>query len=33
MSGITVYSFEDGRLTGHWQVTDRLGVLMQLRQG
>lgn len=33
MSGITVYSFEDGRLSGHWQVTDRLGVLMQLRQG
>ena len=32
MSGITVYSFKDGRLTGHWQVTDRLGVLMQLRQ-
>ena len=33
MSGITVYSFEEGRLTGHWQVTDRLGVFMQLRQG
>jgi steroid delta-isomerase-like uncharacterized protein len=33
MSGITVYFFADGRLTGHWQVTDRLGVFMQLRQG
>ncbi len=32
MSGITVYSFEEGRLTGHWQVTDRLGVYSQLRQ-
>lgn len=32
-SGMTVYFFEEGRLTGHWQVTDRLGVLMQLRQG
>jgi steroid delta-isomerase-like uncharacterized protein len=32
MSGITVYFFEQGRLTGHWQVTDRLGVFMQLRQ-
>jgi steroid delta-isomerase-like uncharacterized protein len=32
MSGITVYFFEQGRLTGHWQVTDRLGVFMQLRR-
>jgi steroid delta-isomerase-like uncharacterized protein len=32
MSGITVYFFAEGRLTGHWQVTDRLGVFMQLRQ-
>lgn len=33
MSGMTMYSFEKGRLTGHWQITDRLGVFMQLRQG
>lgn len=33
MSGMTLYSFEEGRLTGHWQITDRLGVFMQLRQG
>jgi steroid delta-isomerase-like uncharacterized protein len=33
MSGATVYYFDAGRLTGHWQVTDRLGVFMQLRQG
>ena len=33
MSGMTVYSFEEGRLTGHWQITDRLGVFQQLRQG
>lgn len=33
MSGITIYSFENGRLTGHWQLVDRLGVFGQLRQG
>jgi steroid delta-isomerase-like uncharacterized protein len=33
MSGATVYFLDAGRLTGHWQVTDRLGVFMQLRQG
>ena len=33
MSGATVYYFDGGRLTGHWQITDRLGVYMQLRQG
>ncbi len=33
MSGATVYCVDAGRLTGHWQVTDRLGVFMQLRQG
>ena len=32
MSGVTVYYIKDGRLTGHWQITDRLGVYMQLRQ-
>jgi predicted ester cyclase len=33
MSGATVYYFDGGRLTGHWQIADRLGVFMQLRQG
>src|SRR6185295_8503152 len=32
MSGATVYYVDGGRLTGHWQVTDRLGVYTQLRQ-
>lgn len=33
MSGATVYYFaEDGRITGHWQITDRLGVYQQLQQ-
>jgi steroid delta-isomerase-like uncharacterized protein len=32
MSGATVYFFENDRLTGHWQITDRLGVYLQLRQ-
>jgi steroid delta-isomerase-like uncharacterized protein len=32
MSGATVYYFEGDRLTGHWQITDRLGVYQQLRQ-
>ena len=33
MSGAAVYYFDAGRLAGHWQITDRLGVFMQLRQG
>ncbi len=33
MSGATVYYFDNGRLSGHWQITDRLGVFMQLREG
>lgn len=33
MSGATVYYFDKDRLTGHWQITDRLGVYQQLRQG
>lgn len=34
MSGITAYGFDDARrLTGHWQVTDRLGVFQQLQAG
>ncbi len=33
MSGATVYSFdEEERLTGHWQITDRLGVYQQLQR-
>lgn len=32
MSGATVYYVEEGRFTGHWQITDRLGVYGQLRQ-
>lgn len=34
MSGATVYSFDaEARLTGHWQITDRLGVYQQLMAG
>lgn len=30
-SGATVYGFDaENRLTGHWQVTDRLGIFQQL---
>jgi predicted ester cyclase len=31
MSGATVYYFTETVITGHWQITDRLGVLQQLR--
>ncbi len=31
MSGATVYGFDaQDRLTGHWQISDRLGVVQQL---
>ena len=31
MSGATAYGFDaEGRITGHWQITDRLGVYQQL---
>jgi steroid delta-isomerase-like uncharacterized protein len=30
MTGLTVYSFQGNRLSGHWQVADRLGVYRQL---
>jgi steroid delta-isomerase-like uncharacterized protein len=30
MSGATVYYFEDGKITGHWQIADRLGIYQQL---
>jgi len=33
MSGATVYLFDGGdRITGHWQITDRLGVFLQLQR-
>ena len=33
MSGATVYYFdEDLRISGHWQIADRLGVFQQLRR-
>ena len=32
MSGATVYYFEGDRISGHWQITDRLGVYQQLRE-
>lgn len=33
MSGITLYDVASGRLAGHWQIVDRLGVYRQLRGG
>ncbi len=34
MSGATLYFFDaNDKLTGHWQITDRLGVYQQLQQG
>lgn len=33
MSGATVYLFdEENRISGHWQVTDRLGIFRQLQE-
>ncbi len=33
MSGATAYMFDnEDRLTGHWQITDRLGVFQQLQR-
>lgn len=33
MSGATLYRFDgDDRITGHWQITDRLGVYQQLQR-
>ncbi|MCW6536076.1 ester cyclase [Sphingomonas lycopersici] len=32
-SGVTAYMFDsEDRLTGHWQITDRLGVFQQLQR-
>ncbi|MBI1364675.1 MAG: DUF4440 domain-containing protein [Alphaproteobacteria bacterium] len=33
MSGITFYYIVNGRLTGHWQEVDRLGMFRQLTAG
>ncbi|MGD8380410.1 MAG: ester cyclase [Gammaproteobacteria bacterium] len=32
MSGATVYYFDGDRISGHWQIADRLGIFSQLRQ-
>ena len=32
MSGATVYLFDGDRISGHWQVADRLGIFRQLQQ-
>lgn len=32
MSGITLYYFDATRITGHWQVADRLSIVQQLQQ-
>jgi len=31
MSGATVYYFEANKITGHWQIADRLGVFRQIQ--
>ncbi|MEM9684877.1 MAG: ester cyclase [Pseudomonadota bacterium] len=30
MSGITIYTFDGDKISGHWQMTDRAGVYRQL---
>ena len=30
VSGLTIYQLEDGKITGHWQETDRFSMMMQL---
>ncbi len=30
MSGLTIYFFVNDKISGHWQVADRLGVMQQL---
>jgi steroid delta-isomerase-like uncharacterized protein len=32
MTGATVYYFDGDRISGHWQIVDRLSVYQQLRQ-
>jgi len=31
MSGATVYHFENGKICGHWQIADRMGIYQQLQ--
>jgi steroid delta-isomerase-like uncharacterized protein len=31
MSGATVYYFHNNKITGHWQIADRLGVFQQIQ--
>lgn len=31
VSGLTIYYFKEGKITGHWQVFDKLGLINQLR--
>jgi steroid delta-isomerase-like uncharacterized protein len=30
VAGLTIYSFSNGKITGHWQVVDRLGFMQQV---
>lgn len=32
MSGVTVYYFDGGCISGHWQIADRLSIYRQLQQ-
>lgn len=32
MSGATVYYFQNDKITGHWQIADRLGIFQQLQR-
>jgi len=31
MSGATVYYFQNNKITGHWQIADRLGIFQQMQ--
>jgi steroid delta-isomerase-like uncharacterized protein len=31
VSGMTIYDFSEGKITGHWQVVDRMTLIEQLR--
>jgi len=31
MSGATVYHFKNGKICGHWQIADRMGIYQQLQ--
>jgi len=31
ITGITIYYFEDGKVSGHWQAFDQLGFLSQIQ--